>query len=223
MRNEKCGMRNVDYMVVAVLFALFASCSSKPEDVSKVDQLPEIYPDYVWVTVPVGMAPLNFSMADDVFTALDVEVRGSKAGQIHENGTFADFDIDDWHRLLEQNKGGSLTFTVCARKDGQWLQYKDFTVDVSADPLEAWGITYRRIPPSYEMYSQMGLYQRDLSNFEESELLQNTRTPNQCLNCHTANRTNPDQYVFHVRGDHGATAIRSEKREVKSEKREVKS
>jgi len=27
------------------------------------------------------------------------------------------------------------------------------------------------------------------------------------VNCHTANRTNPDQYVFHVRGKHGTTAI----------------
>jgi hypothetical protein len=71
------------------------------------------------------------------------------------------------------------------------------------------------------MYSQMGLYQRDLSNFDERELLQNTRTPNQCINCHTANRTNPDQYIFHVRGDHGATVIGSEKREVNGEKLEL--
>jgi hypothetical protein len=196
-------------------------CHSKPENVSKTDALPEIYPDYVGVTIPVGIAPLNFTMADDAFETIDVEVKGSKGGSIHANGDYADFNIDEWHQLLEQNKGGSLTFTVCAQKDGQWTQYKEFTVEVSADALDEWGITYRRIPPSYEMYSQMGLYQRDLSNFDETELIENTRTPNQCLNCHTANRTNPDQYVFHVRGNHGATAIRSEKGEVKSEKLEL--
>ena len=78
---------------------------------------------------------------------------------------------------------------------------------VSNEDLDAWGITYRRIPPSYEIYSKMGLYQRNLSNFDESALLENTEMPDQCINCHTANRTNPDQYVFHVRGSHGATVV----------------
>ena len=200
-------MRNVDYIVIMICCWVLAACSSKPADVSQVDALPEIYPDYVGVTIPVGIAPLDFTMADEAFTALDVEVKGAKGGSIHANGAYTDFDIDAWHQLLEQNKGATLTFTICAKKDGRWIQYKDFSMDVSADPLEAWGITYRRIPPSYEMYSQMGLYQRDLSNFDETELLQNTRTPNQCVNCHTANRTNPDQYLFHVRGNYGATVI----------------
>lgn len=195
-------------VLLAVLCLLFSACGSSPKDVSKQDVLPQVYPDYTEVTIPVGIAPLNFSMADDAFETIDVEVKGSKGGSIHANGEYADFDIDEWHQLLAQNKGGQLVFTVCAEKDGQWTQYRDFKVYVSEDPLEEWGITYRRIPPSYEMYSQMGLYQRDLSNFEETELLQNTRTPNQCLNCHTANRTNPDQYVFHVRGNHGATVMK---------------
>jgi hypothetical protein len=80
-------------------------------------------------------------------------------------------------------------------------------IHVSQEPLEEWGITYRRIPPSYEIYSQMGLYQRNLSTFEETPLIENREFYGTCLNCHTANRTNPDQYVFHIRGDHGATAI----------------
>ena len=46
-----------------------------------------------------------------------------------------------------------------------------------------------------------------MSNFEETALIENTQVPNQCINCHTANRTNPDQYVYHVRGAHGATVI----------------
>lgn len=186
---------------------LFLACSSKPSDVLMVDELPAIYPDYVGVTVPVDIAPLNFAMAADDVEAIDVEVKGSKGGSLHANGDYADFDIDEWHRLLAQNKGGVLSFAVCAKSHDGWTGYREFVVNVSDEPLEAWGITYRRIPPSYEMYSKMGLYQRNLSNFDEEPILVNTQTPNQCLNCHTANRTNPDQYVFHVRGDHGATAI----------------
>ena len=197
------------WLVAGIIWSLlaFTSCSSRPENVNRVEAQPEIYPDYTSVTIPVGLAPLNFCMADEDYTTIDVEVKGAKGGIIHANGAYADFDIDEWHQLLEHNKGGILTFSVCAEKDGQWTGFRDFTVSVSDKPLDAWGVTYRRIPPTYEMFSQMGLYQRDLSNFKETALLVNTQTPGQCLNCHTPNRTNPDQYVFHVRGEHGATGI----------------
>lgn len=197
----------VNISLFTILFLLFMGCHSTPTDVIQKDELPDIYPDYVGVTIPVSIAPLNFSMADDSVETIDVEVKGSKGGSIHANGSYADFDIDEWHELLEANKGGTLTLTVCAEKDGRWTQYRDFQIMVSSEALDAWGITYRRIPPSYEIYSKMGLYQRNLSNFDESALLVNTQTPNQCINCHTANRTNPDQYVFHVRGQHGATMV----------------
>ncbi|MBP5340617.1 MAG: PD40 domain-containing protein [Prevotella sp.] len=190
-----------------LLAVIVAGCSHRPTDVTQVDELPDIWPDYVGVTIPVGIAPLNFSMADDDVETVDVEVKGSKGGSIHANGNYADFDIDEWHQLLEQNKGGSLTLTVCAEKGGRWSRYRDFQMTVGSEPLDAWGITYRRIPPSYEIYSKMGLYQRNLSNFDERALLVNTQAPNQCINCHTANRTNPDQYVFHIRGQHGGTLV----------------
>ena len=193
------------FLLLAVLF--LPGCSSRPENVQKVKGQPAIYPDYVGVTIPVGIAPLDFSMADDGFDRLDVEVKGSRQGSVHAAGAYADFDIDEWHQLLEANRGGQLTLTVCARKDGRWTQFADFNIFVSADALDEWGITYRRIPPSYKIYSKMGLYQRDLATFDESPLLLNTQAPGACLNCHTANRTNPDQYVFHVRGGHGATVI----------------
>ena len=187
---------------------LLAACSSSsPKDVTIVDEQPAIYPDYVGVTIPTGIAPLDFAMHSDSVTTIDVEVKGSQGGSLHTNGTYADFDIAAWHELLEQNKGGELTVTVCAERDGRWTQYQDFAIHVSTDSLGEWGVTYRRIAPGYEFYGHMGIYQRDLSNFNETPLIENTDISKQCLNCHTANRTNPDQYVFHVRGEMGATVI----------------
>lgn len=187
--------------------AVLAGCTSHPENVTESDTLPAIYPDYIDVTIPTGIAPLNFSMADDSVTTIDATIKGKGDKTIQANGSYADFDIEDWHQLLEENKGGTLTVSVCAEKDGRWTRYRDFTIHVSQEPLGEWGITYRRIPPSYEIYSHMGLFQRDLSNFEETVLIENRELNGTCLNCHTANRTNPDQYVFHARGDHGATII----------------
>ena len=192
---------------LAILLAVLAGCTSRPENVTETDTLPAIYPDYIDVTIPTGIAPLDFSMADDNVTTIDVTIKGKDNKTIQANGSYADFNIEDWHQLLEENKGGTLVVSVCAEKDGRWTRYRDFTIYVSQEPLGEWGITYRRIPPSYEIYSHMGLFQRDLSNFEETVLIENRELNGTCLNCHTANRTNPDQYVFHARGDHGATII----------------
>ena len=193
---------------------IFIGCTSRPHDVRESSQLPAIYPDYTEVTIPVGIAPLNFSMVDNEVTTIDVTVKGSKTGEIHTNGIYADFDIDDWHQLLKDNQGGQLQVTVCAEKGGQWTQYRTFNIYVSQHPLEEWGLTYRRIPPSYRIYSKMGIYQRNLSNFEETPILINMISKGMCLNCHTANRTNPEQYVFHARGPHGATVIHRQGKEV---------
>ena len=205
-------MRRPYHSLIIVLLGglLLTACSRQPENVQQVNQLPVIYPDYVDVTIPEGIAPLNFAMADDSVTTVDVLVTGVHGGSLHVNGDYADFEVDAWHNLLKQNRGTKLTFTVCAEKDGQWTQYRDFTVTVSEQPLGEWGVTYRRIAPSFELYSKMGLYQRDLSNFDEQVLIDNTQMHGMCVNCHTANQTNPDQYVFHIRGEHGATAIHHE-------------
>ena len=203
-------MRKQVLNILSLLLLLLTGCQSRPQNAVTTDQLPEIYPDYTEVTIPTDIAPLNFAMTDDEVTTMDVTVKGVKGGELHTNGAFADFDIDEWHQLLEQNKGAKLTVSVNAEKDGQWTAYRDFSIYVSNYPLDEWGITYRRIPPSYQIYSKMGLYQRCLATFEEKAMLKNTQINGMCINCHTPNKTNPDQYVFHARGANGATIIHRE-------------
>jgi len=195
------------HLLVLVCSLLVVACSQRVEDAAFVDEYPAVYPDYVGVTVPVDIAPLNFAMLNDSVTGVDVEVTDSKGGSLHAEGEYADFDVDEWHRLLAANRGDSLTVTVCARQGGQWTRYRDFSIYVSPDSIGAWGITYRRIAPGYQIFGPMGIYQRCLATFEETALIENQELPTTCLNCHTANRTNPDQYVFHARVDHGGTVI----------------
>ena len=208
--KDEAMNRRIQIGYIIMLVWMLAACSTRPEYAQSVNQQPVIYPDYVGVTIPVGIAPLNFSMADDAFTDIDVEVKGQRGGSLHAGGSYADFDINEWHQLLEDNKGSQLTVTVCAQKDGQWFQYQDFTINVSSYPLDEWGVTYRRIAPSYMLYSDMAIYQRRLSDFQESALMENSRIHGNCVNCHTQNRTNPEQYVFHVRGANGATVVHSQ-------------
>lgn len=208
MKRRKTSSLCSFWVSAVVCWLLAVGCSSDvPKDALSVDEWPQIYPDYVGVTVPVDIAPLNFAMLSDSISAIDVEVKGAKDGSLHACGEYADFDIDEWHRLLAANRGDSLVVTVMARQDGRWTRYRDFTVYVSPDSIGAWGITYRRIAPGYQLFGPMGLYQRQLSTFKESALIENNELTGTCLNCHTANATSPDRYVFHARVDHGGTVI----------------
>ncbi len=192
------------------IFVILAICScsvSKPENAELVNELPPIYPDYIEVTIPMEIAPLDFDYNGGEFETMYVLAKGSKSGELEAGGTTIDFDMDDWHELTRQNQGGEISMTVYVKKEGKWKQYQDFKVFVTNHPLEEWGLTYRRIAPGYEVYGKLGLYQRDLSTFEETPIIENTYVAGACFNCHTSNRTNPDQFTFHVRGDHGATMV----------------
>jgi len=173
---------------------------------STVETLPEIFPDYIGVTIPVEIAPLNFSLTgewDKVF----VDVQGSNGGRLTASGKYARFNIRKWHRLTRQNAGGELYFTVLGKRGKNWTQFRTFILYVSKTPLEDYGVTYRKIAPGYTTYSKIGIYQRNIHNFNESPIIESTLVPGQCVGCHTANRTSADQFMFHARGKHGATLV----------------
>lgn len=198
-----------------IIAVLLAACTPSPKDVKEVASLPEIFPDYIDVTVPAEIAPLNFNVMGDDVEAVEAVVKAETAEiRSLQKGNLASFDIDQWHKLLDANRGKAIQVTVTALQGGKWNRYKSFAINVSQYPLEDYGLTYRRIAPGYEVYSKMGLYQRCLSNFDEEPIIENTVSPGACLNCHTANRTNPNEFTFHVRGQHGATLVqRDGKRE----------
>ena len=200
-------MKSVRILNIILCSLLLMACGHRVTNPQKVARQPDIYPDYVGVTIPVGVAPLDFTMADESVERIDVVARGSKGGEMHVNGEYADFDIDDWHQLTRQNKGGDIIMTVCTLKDGQWLQYEDFSVHVSNVPLDDYGLTYRRIPPGYEVGGDIGIYQRDIHTFKEEPILTETAVPGRCMNCHTPNRTDPNWITMQIRGDNGGTLI----------------
>jgi len=199
-------MKKIYYLLMGCL--LLVGCSQKPHDITMVSQLPAIYPDYVGVTVPANIAPLNFCMEDEGYTAMSVQIKGSRKGAMETSGEDAEFDIEQWHQLLRDNRGGKLTLTVVAKKDGQWRQFKPFDIFVDKQRMKEWGVTYRMVAPGYELYGMQGLFQRCLSNFDEFAIYRTTEVPGSCVNCHTANATNPDEFTLHIRGEKGATLIR---------------
>lgn len=186
---------------------LLTACTETVKDAKQEKAEPCIYPDYIGVTIPVNIAPLNFCMEDESVLLIDAVVSDSHGNNLHSQGEESvDFDIDDWHSLLDQNRGGSLSVTVSAKYEDGWHTYSPFSIYVSPDSID-YGICYRLIEPGYEVWSKMGIYERDLSTFDEYALIENTQFEG-CVNCHSFNKGNPADMSLHIRGPHGATLLR---------------
>ena len=186
---------------------ILMACTETVSDAKQEANLPAIYPDYLGVTIPVNIAPLNFSMTSEETLRIDAVITDKHGNNLHSQGEESvDFDLDDWHALLAQNPGDSLSVTVSAKYDDGWHTYRPFSIYVSPDSID-YGICYRLIAPGYEVWSKMGIYERDLSSFDEHPLIENTQFEG-CVNCHSFNRGNPADMSLHIRGPHGATLLR---------------
>ena len=198
--------RNLIYIFLSLI--LLAGCKEAVTSPVKTGTFPVLYPDYVGVTVPTTIAPLNFTVNSVKFDLIDVEITGKIKGSLHiQDHEIIQFPENDWHQLLAGNKGTSLQVVVSLKTKGIWKQYKSFPIYVSSYPID-YGLVYRMIAPGYEVYSKMGIYQRNLSNFDQKPIVENTLMPGSCVNCHAFNQNNPSTMSLHIRGANGATMIR---------------
>ena len=135
-------MKKILFTLLSVL--LLTACSTETvSDAKQEKNQPNIYPDYLGVTIPVNIAPLNFGMADEKVLLVDAVVADSKGNTLHSQGEESvDFDIDDWHELLDKNRGDSLSVTVSAKYEDGWHTYRAFSIYVSTDSID-YGICYR--------------------------------------------------------------------------------
>ena len=198
-------MKKILYILLSVL--LVSSCTETVTDAKQESAHPQIYPDYLGVTIPVNIAPLNFGLVDENALLIDAVINDRHGHSLHSQGEESvDFDLDDWHGLLNENRGDSLSIIVSAKYDDGWHTYRPFSIFVSPDSID-YGICYRLIEPGYEVWSKMGIYERDLSSFDEQPLIENTQFEG-CVNCHSFNRGNAADMSLHIRGPHGATLLR---------------
>ena len=187
-------------MKKALLFVIVATmlvaCGHKiPEHFWEKNELPNIYPDYTNVTVPINMAPLTFQIdgkADDVVARLSVGKDEVVCG-----GPQIQPDADDWRRLAETAaKGDSIKVELYVEKDGSWTRFKPFNIYVSPDSIDSY-ISYRLIPPSYVTYEELTINQRCLENYDESVIYDNMLctegAKGQCINCHNYQQYNPER------------------------------
>lgn len=205
-------MRKNDKFIWLLVLGLFcmACGDSKVTIMSTLDETPPIFPDYKEVTIPYNIAPLNFSYLGEENCRLLVEGAGGKWQIEGDNGLFA-FSLSEWKQMMEQNKGKRLTLTVAIQKSNDWVGYRPFEISVASQPIDPY-LSYRLIPPGYEGWKTMGLYQRNLETYEQTAIYENKLTDGNCVNCHSFCGGDPGKMLFHARAGHeGTIMIRDQK------------
>ncbi|MDE6742148.1 MAG: hypothetical protein K2J58_07440 [Muribaculaceae bacterium] len=177
-----------------------------PKDVDEVEVLPNIYPDYIDVTVPENIAPLNFLLRDSCEALYVTASTGDLEIKSHRKGNEAIFNLKDWKKLMEMASGKEVKVTVTSLKDGKWIKYKPFEITVSADKVDSY-LTYRLIEPDYEVFSRLQIMERDLSDFSERVLCDYNHVGNRCMNCHTHAPKDGDLSFLYVRGEGGGMVL----------------
>ena len=198
----------------AALLMLLVACGTEiPQNYWEKDELPDIYPDYTNVTVPVNIAPLTFQM-DGKAANMVATLRAGDEEVIY-GGTKVQPSMSEWHGLVRAalsspGEQPAITVEVYVENNKQWTRFKPFSIYVSPDSIDPY-ISYRLISPSYVVYEDLTINQRCLENYDESVVYDNMLcsedTKGQCINCHNYQQYNPERMQFHAREHLGGTII----------------
>ena len=192
--------------MIGCLLGLVACQPSLPHIDEQKEITPVIYPDYKEVTIPVNVAPLNFGLRDAVEDAVAVFSFQEHSISVWLKDSTFQIPLKAWKELLQQAKGKSLEVSVSVNEEGKWMGYKAFDIYVASEPMDAY-LAYRKIAPGYELWKNMGIYQRNLETFDESPVLENRQTNQNCMNCHSFCNRQADRFLFHMRQKLGGTYL----------------
>lgn len=202
------------HIIYSLLF-IIVGCKPKaevPPQFIEANAEADIYPDYKDVVVPPNIAALNFVVHDSTATAYVVQLKGKEQELLagaSEDGVIR-MDTTEWRALLTASKGNEVSVDVYAKRPDGWVHFKPYKFSVAEEPIDAF-VSYRLIEPGYELYRQLGIYQRNLTTFDEAPIYENNRQyndgENHCVNCHNYRWGDTESMLFHVRSNHGGTII----------------
>lgn len=205
------------YYVFCAIFAalLFYSCGKPrvPAAYETSKECAEIYPDYTNIVIPPNIAPLNFIIKEtaDEYIVTFKTFNGKTAIITQgDRNKAVKLDETEWKNILAASKGHDITVSIYAKEPNRWIKYSDYILSVANESIDPY-VSYRLIEPGYELYRQVGLYQRNLTNFDVKTIYENNREfeveHNHCVNCHNYQNYSTKSMLFHVRGKHGGTIV----------------
>jgi hypothetical protein len=201
----------IHLLLAACLLLVSAGCTrSVPTDALQQTAPVATTPDDGGATLPPNIAPLNFRIltsGDDYLTRLS----NRRGDEIIVSGADVSIPVDKWHQLLAQTKGDTLFTDIYVHHSGRWMHFPRRTNFIAPDDIDPY-LSYRLIEPSYVDYETITINQRNLTNFDEQVIYDNSSFSDgdkgQCVNCHSFQNWNRDgRMQMHLRQAQGGTLI----------------
>ena len=204
--------RLTKFVSLVSLIGLLSSCGRQevPETYIETQALPLIRPDYTEVTMPANICPPNFAVLQGT---REVVARLTAPGGIsytYGEGGKIIIDEEEWAELRNAAKGNGIAVEVFAKASDEWVRFKPFNIYIAEEEIDQY-ISYRNIQPSYVAFEKIAIRQRNLTNYEESDIYNNMPLTNektgQCINCHSYQNYKTSRMLFHMRQGYGGTMI----------------
>ena len=200
-------MRTISFyigLITCCLVSLMACDESIPAS-RPTDEPARLFPDYAGVTIPVNIAPLNFRLENPHSAAYALLQVGDKRLQVKERKGQFTIPASAWQTLVGEAGGQTLTIQLFAQ-DKEWLAFPACSLAIAPEPIDPY-IAYRLIEPGYELWNQMGIYQRALGSYEQTAIMENKYSDQNCMNCHSFCMQDPERFLFHMRDKHAGTYL----------------
>jgi hypothetical protein len=173
---------------IAVFSAVWLASPSfeVPPECSQVAREPNISPDYSGIVIPGNIAPLNFRILEKG-QAYCVKIHSASGPAIEVAGKTGRICIPlrRWRALLDANRGRSLFVDVYVRRAAdEWVQFQRIVNTIAKEDIDR-TLVYRFMKPIYNWWKDMGIYQRDVTDFDVSLVMHGRSFGEGCLNCHS--------------------------------------
>ena len=194
--------------LLVVAFLLIPPTNRGIKALSECSRPPLISPDYSESVIPPNIAPLNFTIKEKGNKYyVRIYSRHGDTIAICSKDQRIMIPLRKWEKLLRQNRGQNLYFDVLAREaKGKWKKFRTISNKIAEEEIDGY-LVYRLINPGYILWDKLGIYCRNIQNFEEKVILVNDVADGDCMNCHSFCNNNSDNMMFHIRGDLDGTII----------------
>ncbi len=204
--NIRLSLTVINYFIFS-LFVLESCKNDLNGNIQSINRQPQIEPDYSDVTIPPNIAPLNFIIKESGNEYQAILKSGLSNTQISvrcKDGIIQ-FSEKSWKKLIEESKGDKISIQILSLVSKDKInKYEPITISVANDPIDPY-LVYRLISPGYYSWSDIKIEQRSLESFETELIIDNQIIEKNCVNCHSFNQNNPDQFLVHIRGSKGGT------------------
>ena len=191
-------------IMMRIGWLLAAACVTRDPLELRAVELPRLFPDYIGVTLPPNIAPLNFKIQEPA-AAYRVELRSTKGPPIVISSPNPTIRIPPkaWASLLRANLGQPFYWDISARATSSgWMRFATVTNQIAREEIDGW-LAYRLLKPIFNYYTHLGIYQRNLASFDQRLILEQDEYNDSCLNCHTPLNRSPNTFAFNIRASGG--------------------